>query len=100
MRLTPFKIIYSVPATTLPDLRLAAIAELEDDELITKVGASQWAHEYVRLKLCAFYKAGLVPGPHKFQIGDCVYMKKFLWGMLEPRWKRSFLVLLTRLTAI
>ena len=55
---------------------------------------------YVRPKLHALYKAGLVLEPHKFQQGDWIYMKRFHLEVLEPRWKRPFVALLTMLTDI
>lgn len=44
MGLTPLGIMYVVPAPIEPNLQLAAVAELEDDELITRIRAIQWAH--------------------------------------------------------
>jgi hypothetical protein len=71
----------------VPNLQSAAVAELEDDDLITRVRATQWAHMYVWPKLHALYEAGPVPDPNTFQLGDWVYMKRFPWDALEPRWK-------------
>lgn len=53
--------MYSVPAPIVPNLNLATVAELEDDELITRVRVILWAHKYVWPKLCILYEAGLVP---------------------------------------
>jgi hypothetical protein len=39
--------MFGVPTSIMPNLQSAAIAELEDDELITKVRETQWAHEHV-----------------------------------------------------
>jgi hypothetical protein len=43
--LIPFEIMYSAAAPIVPNLQSAAIAELEDDELKTKVRATQWVHK-------------------------------------------------------
>lgn len=45
--LTPFEIMYGISTPITPNLQSEAIAELEDDELITKVRETQWAHEHV-----------------------------------------------------
>lgn len=37
MELTPFKIIYDIPAPIVPSLHSATIAELKDDDLIFRV---------------------------------------------------------------
>ena len=57
-----------IPAPIVPILQSAAVAELEDDELITRVRATQWAHEQVWPKLCALYETGLFLEPHKFDL--------------------------------
>ena len=40
-----------IPAPIVPILQSAAVAELEDDDLITRVRATQWAHMYICPKL-------------------------------------------------
>ena len=55
-----------IPAPIVPILQSAAVADLEDDELITRVRATQWAHEQVWPKSCALYKTGPVLELHKF----------------------------------
>ena len=93
MGLTAFEIMHRISSPIMPNLPSSAIAELEDDEFITKVRAPQWAHEQVWPKLRALYEAGPVLEPHKFQPGDYVYVKIFFWDTLEPRWKGPFIVL-------
>ena len=85
MELSPFKIIYDIPAPIVPSLHSAAIAELKVDDLIFRVRVTEWAHTQVWPKLYALYKAGLVLEPHKFQPGDWVYESRFHQGVLEPR---------------
>ena len=85
--LTPFEIMYGIPDPVVPIPQPEVVAELENDELITKVIANQWVHEQVWPKLCVLYEAGPVPDPNTFQLGDWVYMKRFPWDALEPRWK-------------
>ena len=82
MWLTTFEIMYGIPAPIVPNFQSAAIAELEDDELTTKVRATQWAREQVWPKLCVLYEACLVPEPNKFQPGDWVYVR-FCLNVLE-----------------
>lgn len=99
-RLTHFEITYGGPSPITPILQSTATGELEDDEFITKVRATHWVHEQAWPKLCAFYEAGPVPEPYKCQPGDWVYMKRFCWDMLEPRWKGPFTSLLIMPTGI
>ena len=49
--LTPFEIMYGISTPITPNLQSEAIAELEDDELIIRVRATQWAHMYICPKL-------------------------------------------------
>ena len=76
--------MFGVPTSIMPNLQSTAIAELEDDELITKVRATQWAHEQVWPKLCALYEAGSVLEPHKFRPGDWFYVRRFLQSVGTP----------------
>jgi hypothetical protein len=92
--------MFAIPAPTVPILQSAAVAELEDAKLITKVRATQGVHEQVRPKLHALYKEGPDPEPHKFQPEDWVYMKSFLQNILEPHWKRHHVILLTTPTSV
>lgn len=66
MGLIPLEIMYDVSAPILPNLQLAAVAELEDDELVIGVKATQQVYKYVWPKLHALYEEGLVPEPQKF----------------------------------
>lgn len=100
MGLTPFEIMYGVPAPIVPNLQSTTVAELENDELITKFRAIQWAYKYIWPKLHVLYEAGPLPEPHRFQPGNWVYVKRVFRNVLEPRWKGPFVVLLTMLTAI
>ena len=76
--------MFAIPAPTVPILQSAAVAELEDAKLITKVRATQWVHEQVSPKLPALYEVGPVPELYKFQPGDWVYVR-FCQKALEPR---------------
>ena len=69
-RLTHFEIMYGGPSPIISNLQSTATGELEDDELITKVRATHWAHEQTWPKLYAFYDAGPILKLHKFQPGD------------------------------
>lgn len=51
MGLTPFEIMYGVPAPIVSNLQSAATAELEDDDLLFGARATQWAHKHVWPKL-------------------------------------------------
>lgn len=85
MGLTPFEILLDTPATILPNKQSATVAELEDVDLITRVRATQWIHKYVWPKIHALYEGGPVLEPHEFQLGDWIYVKRFLWDVVEPR---------------
>lgn len=69
--------MYGVQSLIVPNLQSSAIAELEGDEFITKVRATQWVHEQVSPKLPALYEVGPVPELYKFQPGDWVYVRRF-----------------------
>jgi hypothetical protein len=73
---------------------------LEDDDVIFRVRATQWAHKHVWPKLCALYEASPVPEPHKVQPGDWVYMRRFHQGILEIRWEGPYIILLIMPTTI
>lgn len=60
MRLTFFEFIYCIPAPIVPNLQSAAIAELKDDDLISRVRATKWVHKNVCPKLHAVFEAGPV----------------------------------------
>lgn len=95
MGLTPFEIMYGNPAPIILTLQSNAVWHYDDQEMLFKIKAIQWSHENVWPKLRALFEAGAVPEPHKFPPGDWVYVRKFFQGILEPRWKVPFVVLLT-----
>lgn len=64
--LISFEIRYGITDPIIPNLQLAAIAELEGDDLMFRVRATQWAHKYIWPKLSGLYEAGPVPELHKF----------------------------------
>lgn len=97
--LTSSEMMCGIPVPTVPSLRSAAIVELEGDDLIFRVRATQWAPEHGWPKLCALYEAGLILDLHKFQPGDWVYVRRSRQDGLEPRWRGPDITLLARPTA-
>lgn len=91
----------AIPAPTVPavSLQSAAIAELEDADLMFRVRATQWSHKHVWPKLRALYEAGLVPEP------QVLTRRLSLCEEISPRrawtrWKGLCIILLTLPTAI
>ena len=55
----------------------------------------QISHQELWPKLSALYNVGTPEVPHKYQVGDWVYVKSYHAENLEAKWRGSFLVLTT-----
>ena len=56
-------------------------------------------HE-IYCKLSALYASETPETPHRFQTGDWVYVQRHWAHLVEPQWKKPFLVQLTTPTAL
>ena len=61
--------------------------------------AFQISYQELWPKRSALYNAGTPDIPHKYQVGDWIYVKRHHAENLEAKWKGPFLVLLTTLTS-
>ena len=67
---------------------------------MAQLTAFQISHQELWPKLSALYNAGTPEVPHKYQVGDWVYVKRHCAEHLEAKWRGPFLVLLTTPTSI
>lgn len=65
-----------------------------DKDLIAGLQAFQISYQELWPKRSALYNAGTPEIPHKYQVGDCIYVKRHHAENLDTKWKGPFLVLL------
>lgn len=80
MGLNPFEIMFGVPPPITPNLQAEVIAELEDQHLLEDLQGIQWSHRHVWPKLHILYGTGLLPTPHGYWPGNCVYVGRHCQG--------------------
>ncbi|KAK1339568.1 hypothetical protein QTO34_018121 [Cnephaeus nilssonii] len=84
----------------VPNLKAELLAECENQEISFLLRGLQRAHEDIWRRLRAIYEAGPTPTPHQYRPGDWVFLKRHRGETLEPRWKGSYVVVLTTPTAL
>nr|KAF6277387.1 hypothetical protein mMyoMyo1_010256 [Myotis myotis] len=60
----------------------------------------QRVHEDIWPRLRAIYGTSPTPTPHQHRPGDWVYIRRYCWETLEPRWKGPYTVVLKTPTAL
>lgn len=71
----------------------------DDRGLMTRLQTSQISHQELWPKLSALYNTGNPEVLHKYQVGDCVYVKRHDEN-LEAKWRGPFLLLLNTSTSV
>ncbi|KAG3264572.1 hypothetical protein H1C71_000890 [Ictidomys tridecemlineatus] len=98
--LTPYEVLYGTP----PPIRdLTPTLRLNDSfhtPLLDRLKALEKTQRYLWKQLATSCQPGDEGTPHRYQVGDFVYVRRHQVSSLEPRWKGPYQVLLITPTAV
>lgn len=83
--LTPYKLLYGGPPP-LAEIAFAHSADvLLSQPLFSRLKALEWVRQRAWKQLREAYSGGDLQVPHRFQVGDSVYVRRHRAGNLETR---------------
>jgi hypothetical protein len=101
--LAPFELMFGVPPpiyVTVESRTCPDIFSIPSSRLLAWLKALEIVRKEFWEQLKETYVAGDTQVPHQFEVGDTVLVRRHRAGNLEPRWKGSYLVLLTTPTEV